>query len=55
MEAFGVGILIVMLIFFGISSLASAYEASQRWKRDLEEAEEHFERQLRKRPWDREE
>jgi len=37
MEAFGAGILIVMLIFFGISGLANAYEASQRHKQDDEE------------------
>ncbi len=37
MEAFGAGILIVMLIFFGISALANAYELSQRHRQDDEE------------------
>ena len=37
MEAFGAGILIVMLVLFGISALANAYELSQRHKQDDEE------------------
>ena len=37
MEAFGAGILIFMTIVFGISALANAYEASQRYKQDEEE------------------
>ena len=37
MEAFGAGILIVMLVLFGISALANAYEASQRHRQDEEE------------------
>ena len=36
-EAFGAGILIVMLVFFGISALANAYETSQRHRKDEEE------------------
>ena len=36
MEAFGVGILIFMLIIFGVSSIANAYEASQRFNRSLD-------------------
>ena len=37
MEAFGAGILIVMVVMFGISALANAYEASQRHRQDDEE------------------
>ena len=37
MEAFGAGILIVMMVVFGISALAQAYETSQRHKQDEEE------------------
>ena len=37
MEAFGAGILIFMLIVFGISALAQAYETSQRHRQDEEE------------------
>ena len=37
MEAFGAGLLIVMVVMFGISALANAYEASQRHKQDEEE------------------
>ena len=37
MEAFGAGILIFMLVIFGISALANAYELSQRNKKDEEE------------------
>ncbi len=47
MEAFGAGILILMMVFFGISSLANAYEASQRWKRDQEAEDEYFEKLLK--------
>ncbi len=47
MEAFGAGILIVMLVFFGISGLANAYEASQRWKQDQEAEDERFEKILK--------
>ena len=36
-EIFGVAILIVMLVLFGISALANAYELSQRHKQDDEE------------------
>ena len=35
MEVLGVGILIFMLIIFGVSALANAYEASQRFNRSL--------------------
>ena len=55
MEAFGAGILIVMLIFFGISGLANAYEASQRWKREQEAEDEYFDNLLNRKPWDRDE
>jgi len=37
MEAFGAGILIFMMVVFGISALAAAYETSQRHRRDEEE------------------
>ena len=37
MEALGAGILIVMVVVFGISALANAYEASQRHRQDEEE------------------
>ena len=37
MEAFGAGILIFMLVIFGISALANAYESSQRHHKDEEE------------------
>ena len=37
MEAFGAGILIVMVVIFGISALANAYELSQKHKEDEEE------------------
>ena len=37
MEAFGAGLLIVMVMIFGISALANAYELSQRHKEDDEE------------------
>ena len=37
MEAFGAGILIFMMVVFGISALANAYEASQRHRQDEEE------------------
>ena len=37
MEAFGAGILIVMVVIFGISALANAYELSQRHRQDDEE------------------
>ena len=37
MEAFGAGILIFMLVIFGISALANAYELSQKHKEDDEE------------------
>ena len=37
MEAFGAGILIFMMVVFGISALANAYEASQRHRQDDEE------------------
>ena len=37
MEAFGAGLLIVMVVMFGISALANAYEASQRHRQDDEE------------------
>ena len=37
MEALGAGILIVMVVVFGISALANAYEASQRHRQDDEE------------------
>ena len=37
MEAFGAGILIVMVVIFGISALANAYELSQRHRQDEEE------------------
>lgn len=37
MEAFGAGILIFMLVIFGISALANAYESSQRHRKDEEE------------------
>ena len=37
MEAFGAAILIVMVVVFGISALANAYEASQRHRQDEEE------------------
>ncbi len=47
MEAFGAGLLIVMLLFFGISGLANAYEASQRWKREQEAEDEYFEKILK--------
>ena len=37
MEAFGAGLLIFMLVIFGISALANAYESSQRHRQDDEE------------------
>lgn len=37
MEAFGAGLLIVMVVIFGISALANAYELSQKHKEDDEE------------------
>ncbi len=37
MEAFGAGLLIVMVVIFGISALANAYELSQRHNKDDEE------------------
>ena len=37
MEAFGAGLLIVMVMIFGISALANAYELSQKHKEDDEE------------------
>ena len=37
MEAFGAGLLIFMVVVFGISALANAYEASQRHRQDEEE------------------
>ena len=37
MEAFSAGILIFMLVIFGISALANAYESSQRHNKDEEE------------------
>ena len=37
MEAFGAGLLIFMLVIFGISALANAYELSQRNRQDDEE------------------
>ena len=37
MGAFGAGLLIVMVVIFGISALANAYELSQRHKEDDEE------------------
>ena len=37
MEAFGAGLLIVMVVIFGISALANAYELSQRHRQDEEE------------------
>ena len=37
MEAFGAGLLIVMVVMFGISALANAYEMSQRHRQDDEE------------------
>jgi|OM-RGC.v1.039666801 Flp pilus assembly protein TadG len=37
MEAFGAGLLIFMMVVFGISALAQAYETSQRHKQDEEE------------------
>ena len=37
MEAFGAGILIFMLVVFGISALANVYETSQRYRKDEEE------------------
>ena len=37
MEVLGVGILIVMVVFFGVSALANAYEMSQRHRQDDEE------------------
>ena len=37
MEAFGAGLLIVMVVIFGISALANAYESSQRHNKDDEE------------------
>ena len=36
MEAFGAGLLIVMLVLFGISALANAYEASERHNKEEE-------------------
>lgn len=48
MEAFGAGILIFMMIVFGISALAQAYETSQRWKREEEEQARKFEELLKK-------
>ncbi len=47
MEAFGAGLLIFMLVVFGISGLANAYEASQRWKREQEAEDEYFEKILK--------
>ena len=37
MEVLGIGILIVMIVIFGVSALANAYEASQRHRQDDEE------------------
>lgn len=37
MEIIGVVLLTIMLIIFGISALANAYEASQRHNQDKEE------------------
>ena len=37
MEAFGAGLLIVMVVIFGISALSNAYELSQRHRQDDEE------------------
>ena len=37
MEAFGAGLLIIILVIFGISALANAYELSQKHKEDDEE------------------
>ena len=37
MEAFGAGLLIVMVVIFGISALANAYELSQKHREDDEE------------------
>ncbi len=37
MEAFGAGLLIIIVVIFGISALANAYELSQRHKEDDEE------------------
>ena len=37
MEAFGAGLLIFMMVAFGISALAQAYETSQRHRQDDEE------------------
>ena len=55
MEAFGAGILILMMVFFGISSLANAYEASQRWKRDEEDFQKRLDDIANGKPKDREE
>jgi hypothetical protein len=37
MEAFGASLLIIIVVIFGISALANAYELSQKHKEDDEE------------------
>ncbi len=54
MEAFGAGLLIFMLVIFGISALANAYESSQRWKRAEEDFQKHLDDIANGKPEDRE-